>query len=81
MFFLFYTSSGLVAGGKLFESVFGMNYTLAVTIGTLAVVSYTFVGGFLAVSWTDLIQGLLMAAALILVPVAAFMELGDAQQR
>lgn len=78
LFFLFYTSSGLVAGGKLFESVFGMNYTLAVSIGTLAVVSYTFVGGFLAVSWTDLIQGLLMAAALILVPVAAFMELGNA---
>lgn len=77
LFFLFYTSSGLVAGGKLFESVFGMNYTLAVTIGTLAVVSYTFVGGFLAVSWTDLVQGLLMAAALILVPVAAFMQLGD----
>ena len=78
LFFLFYTSSGLVAGGKLFESVFGMDYTLAVTVGTVAIVSYTFVGGFLAVSWTDLVQGLLMAAALILVPVAAFMQLGDA---
>lgn len=78
LFFLFYTSSGLVAGGKLFESVFGMDYTIAVTVGTLAVVSYTFFGGFLAVSWTDLVQGLLMAAALILVPVAAFMELGQA---
>ena len=78
LFFLFYTSSGLVAGGKLFESVFGMDYTLAVTVGTIAIVSYTFVGGFLAVSWTDLVQGLLMAAALILVPVAAFMQLGDA---
>lgn len=77
LFFLFYTSSGLVAGGKLFESVFGMDYTIAVTVGTLAIVSYTFVGGFLAVSWTDLVQGLLMAAALILVPVAAFMQLGD----
>lgn len=75
LFFLFYTSSGLVAGGKLFETVFGLDYTLAVTIGTLAIVSYTFVGGFLAVSWTDLVQGLLMAAALILVPVAAFMSL------
>ena len=77
LFFLFYTSSGLVAGGKLFESVFGMDYILAVTVGTVAIVSYTFVGGFLAVSWTDLVQGLLMAAALILVPVAAFMQLGD----
>lgn len=71
LFFLFYTSSGLVAGGKLFETVFGLDYTVAVIIGTLCVVSYTLFGGFLAVSWTDLVQGLLMAAALIIVPVAA----------
>ncbi|MGF1695576.1 sodium/proline symporter PutP [Vibrio lamellibrachiae] len=71
LFFLFYTSSGLVAGGKLFETVFGLDYTYAVIIGTLCVVSYTLFGGFLAVSWTDLVQGLLMAAALMIVPVAA----------
>lgn len=71
LFFLFYTSSGLVAGGKLFETVFGMDYTTAVIIGTICVVSYTLFGGFLAVSWTDLVQGLLMAAALMIVPVAA----------
>lgn len=77
LFFLFYTSSGLVAGGKLFETVFGIDYTIAVTIGTLAIVSYTFFGGFLAVAWTDLIQGLLMAAALMIVPVATFMNVGE----
>lgn len=77
LFFLFYTSSGLVAGGKLFETVFGLDYTVAVTVGTIAVVSYTFFGGYLAVSWTDLVQGLLMAAALIIVPVAAFMSVGS----
>ncbi len=71
LFFLFYTSSGLVAGGKLFETVFGLDYTLAVIIGTVCVVSYTLFGGFLAVSWTDLVQGLLMAAALMIVPIAA----------
>lgn len=76
MFFLFYTSSGLVAGGRLFETVFGYDYTLAVTIGTIAVISYTFFGGFLAVSWTDLIQGLMMAAALAIVPIIAFGDLG-----
>ena len=76
MFFMFYTSSGLVAGGKLFETVFGFEYTIAVTIGTLAIISYTFFGGFLAVSWTDLIQGLMMAAALLIVPVIALTELG-----
>ncbi|PQJ84282.1 sodium/proline symporter PutP [Aliivibrio sifiae] len=71
LFFLFYTSSGLVAGGKLFETVFGLDYKVAVVIGTLCVVSYTLFGGFLAVAWTDLVQGLLMSAALMIVPIAA----------
>jgi len=75
-FFLIYTSSGLVAGGKLFETVFGVDYQLAVIIGTIAVVSYTGFGGFLAVSWTDVLQGLLMLLALVLVPVVAVNSLG-----
>lgn len=78
LFFLFYTSSGLVAGGKLFETVFGLDYSTAVIIGTVCVVSYTLFGGFLAVSWTDLVQGLLMAVALMIVPIAA-MDGGLAQ--
>lgn len=78
LFFLFYTSSGLVAGGKLFETVFGLDYTTAVIIGTVCVVSYTLFGGFLAVSWTDLVQGLLMSAALLIVPITA-MEGGFGQ--
>jgi sodium/proline symporter len=68
---LFYTSSGLVAGGKLFETVFGLDYTYAVIIGTACVVSYTIFGGFLAVAWTDLVQGLMMSAALVIVPIIA----------
>ncbi len=84
LFFLFYTSSGLVAGGKLFEVVFGLDYTIAVVVGTVCVVSYTLFGGFLAVAWTDLVQGLLMAAALLIVPIAAidgsFFELSAALQ-
>ena len=82
LFFLFYTSSGLVAGGKLFETVFGLEYSTAVVIGTLCVVSYTLFGGFLAVSWTDLVQGLLMAAALMIVPIAAMQGgLGELTQQ
>jgi len=78
LFFLFYTSSGLVAGGKLFETVFGLQYQWAVIIGCLCVVGYTFFGGFLAVSWTDLVQGLLMAAALFIVPIVVYTYLsGD----
>ena len=76
LFFLFYTSSGLVAAGKLFESTFGFGYSIAVIVGTVAIISYTFFGGFLAVSWTDVIQGLLMAAALIVVPVMALNIMG-----
>jgi sodium/proline symporter len=75
-FFLMYTSSGLVAGGKLFESVFGLPYAWAVAAGTLAILLYTAVGGFLAVSWTDVLQGLLMAAALVAVPLIAFAGVG-----
>ncbi|ANG61355.1 sodium/proline symporter [Marinobacterium aestuarii] len=76
LFFLFYTSSGLVAGGKLFETVFGLDYSIAVIVGTVAVVSYTLFGGYLAVCWTDLVQGLLMAAALLIVPVVAMQTEG-----
>lgn len=79
VFFLFYTSSGLVAGGKLFESVFGIEYQWAVIIGMLSVVSYTLFGGFLAVCWTDLIQGLLMAVALLIVPITALEMSGGAE--
>ena len=79
LFFLFYTSSGLVAGGKLFETVFGLDYQMAVVIGTVCIISYTLFGGFLAVSWTDLVQGLLMAAALVLVPVIA-LQSGSSDQ-
>jgi len=67
LFFTFYTASGLVAGGKLFETVFGLPYVWAVTAGAGAVLAYTFLGGFLAVSWTDAFQGLLMFAALVIV--------------
>ncbi|MCB1874419.1 MAG: sodium/proline symporter PutP [Chromatiales bacterium] len=76
LFFLFYVSSGLVAGGKLFESVFSIPYGYAVTAGTLVIMLYTLMGGFLAVSWTDLIQGLLMALALVVVPLLALHQIG-----
>lgn len=72
VFFVFYTSSGLVAGGKLFENVFAIPYPVAVIIGTVVIVLYTLVGGFLAVSWSDVAQALLMLVALLLVPVLTF---------
>ena len=76
VFFTFYTSSGLVAGGRLFEEVFGLDYLWAVTAGGATVVAYTFVGGFLAVSWTDLVQGILMFLALVVVAAFALLAVG-----
>lgn len=75
-FFLFYTSSGLVAGGKLFEATFGFDYNMALYVGAAIIITYTFLGGFLAVSWTDFVQGTLMFFALVLVPVLVISELG-----
>ncbi len=76
VFFTIYTSAGLVAGGKLFSTVFNVNYLTALTIGTLVIISYTFLGGFLAVCWTDFFQGMLMILALIIVPTGAIINIG-----
>lgn len=67
-FFTFYTSSGFVAGGKLFNSVFNIPYFYAVLIGAVSILFYTYLGGFLAVCWTDCFQGILIFFALLLVP-------------
>jgi len=77
IFFTFYVSSGLVSGAILFENSFGMNYTTALWIGGSIIIIYTFLGGFLAVSWTDVLQGLLMLLALIIVPIVTLYEVGS----
>src|SRR5690606_17862068 len=66
-----YCASGIVAGARLFESMFGLSYGQAMVWGAVATIAYTFVGGFLAVSWTDTVQASLMIFALLLVPVFA----------
>ena len=76
VFFTFYVSSGLVSGAKLFESTFGIQYDYALTIGTLIIVTYTFLGGYKAVCWTDMIQGMLMLGALVVVPLVMLSHLG-----
>ena len=76
LFYTLYTSSGLVGGAKLFEATFGLDYTTALLLGSFIIVSYTFLGGYNAVSWTDFIQGTLMMLALIITPVVVISELG-----
>ena len=69
IFFTFYVSSGMVAGGKFFNSSFGYEYHMGLLIVSGVVVAYTLFGGFLAVSYTDFLQGLTMFVALIAVPI------------
>lgn len=76
IFFIIYTSSGFVSAGRLFETVFGIPYHYAIFIGAGSVVFYTLVGGFLAVSRTDFIQGIMMFFAILVVPITAAMETG-----
>lgn len=76
IFFLVYTASALAAGGKLFNSVFGIDYKIALTIGAVVILTYTFMGGFLAVCATDFIQGTLMLVALLAVPLIALAMIG-----
>ena len=76
VFFTLYTSSGMAAGGKLFESAFGLDYSLGLWLTAGVVLVYTLIGGFLAVSLTDVAQGLLMFLALLLVPIVATMAVG-----
>jgi sodium/proline symporter len=75
LFFTLYTSSGIVAGGKLFQSAFGADYSFGLWLTAGVVVAYTLFGGFLAVSLTDFVQGVIMFVALILVPIVAYMQL------
>jgi len=76
IFFTLYTSSGVVAGGKLFDSAFGLPYELGLFITAGVVVLYTLLGGFMAVSMTDFVQGCIMFVALIMVPLVALTGIG-----
>lgn len=75
VFFAFYTASGLVGGAMLLQR-FGFEYSQALYLGTAIIVAYTFIGGFLAVSWTDFFQGTLMFFFLLIVPMVAANQLG-----
>ncbi|MDQ3077633.1 MAG: sodium/proline symporter PutP [Pseudomonadota bacterium] len=77
IFFALYTSAGMVSGGKFAVSALGMDYLTGVLVTGGIVVAYTALGGFLAVSLTDFVQGCIMFVALVLVPVVASLTLGS----
>ena len=76
VFFTFYVSSGMVAGGVFFESSFGSSYLVGMLIVAGVTIAYTLFGGFLAASYTDVVQGLMMLAALVLVPAVGLTRVG-----
>ena len=75
-FFTIYSASGLVASGKLFDSLLGIDYKWGVIIGGGTIIIYTFLGGYLAGVWTDFFQGALMFFAIIVVPIGAYFNAG-----
>lgn len=76
VFFTLYTSAGMVSGGRLFEAAFEMDYSVGLWLTSLVVVFYTFIGGFMAVSITDAVQGTIMVIALLLIPTVVLFQLG-----
>lgn len=76
LFFTVYTAASLVGGGKLFENSLNMSYNMGLWLTAGVVVSYTLFGGFLAVSLTDFVQGVIMLIAMLFVPIVAFSEVG-----
>lgn len=80
LFYTLYTSSGLVGGAKLFEATFHLDYATSLLVGSFIIVSYTFLGGYNAVSWTDFIQGILMMLALVITPLVVIFEIGGVSE-
>ncbi|MEQ6959588.1 sodium/proline symporter PutP [Staphylococcus arlettae] len=75
IFFTLYTHSGMVSGGKLFDSAFGLDYHLGLILVAVIVIAYTFFGGYLAVSLTDFFQGVIMLIGMVMVPIVTMMQL------
>ncbi|MBT8087032.1 MAG: sodium/proline symporter, partial [Gammaproteobacteria bacterium] len=71
-----YVTAQMVSSGKAFSSFLGMNYETGVVVGAVFIIAYTFVGGYKAVSYTDVVQGVLMLLGLIAVPAAAVHAVG-----
>ncbi|MDR0902513.1 MAG: sodium/proline symporter PutP [Opitutaceae bacterium] len=78
VFFTLYCASGVVAGARLFENMFALPYSTAIWVGAAATITYVFIGGFLAVSWTDTVQASLMITALVFTPLMVIYADGGA---
>lgn len=77
VFLTSYLSAGLIAMGLLFESLFGIDYYVGLTIAMVVGMTYTFSGGFITVAWTDLFQALFLLLVILVVPFVAFLHLAN----
>jgi len=74
-FFTFYLAAQFNGAGKVLNVTFGIPHVWGIVIGTLVIVFYTMMGGFFAVAWTDLIQGIIMIGALVILPLVGFIDI------
>ena len=80
IFMIINASAEIIGSGKLLNATFGLNYSTGIVIGLVIVVLYTFLGGYMAVSWSNLFQGSIMFLALLFVPLAVLTEIGGYRQ-
>ena len=76
LFFTFYISSGLVGMGILVESLFGLDYTIGISLGLFVVVAYVFLGGYRTVAWIDLFQGFFLLGVIVMIPTILILKAG-----
>ena len=79
-FFLFYVSAQFHASGKVINTLFGLSSINGIIIGAIVIISYTLLGGFLAIAWTDLLQGILMIGTLVILPIVGIIELQNQER-
>lgn len=80
IFLTCYLSAGLMAMGFLFESIFGLDYYIGLTIATFVAVNYMFFGGYVTVAWVDLFQALFLLAMIMIVPIVGYFALPNGLQ-
>jgi len=78
-FYTGYVAAQFVGGGKILNATFGIDPSWGIVIGAVVVMLYTMLGGFLAVVWTDVVQGIMMAAVAVILPIVGIMKLGGPQ--
>ncbi|MDH3216766.1 MAG: sodium/proline symporter [Candidatus Krumholzibacteria bacterium] len=79
LFYTGYVAAQFVGGGKILNATFGIDPSWGIIIGATVVMLYTMLGGFLAVVWTDVVQGIMMASVALLLPIVGIVKLGGAQ--